>query len=294
MATTIRPHKIGLAFVLLAVAMLAAAINYGNNLIFFISFLFVSLLLNSAWQSWRSLASAEVVFSPVEPHFADEAGVGILQVRARLPNPAVSLWVDGALVTDFGWNAGTSQHAFDLPLLPRGRYPPANLVLSSQFPLGLWNARRSLTASTDFHWVYPARMGNLPLPLVAQGKTGDVGAARSGTDEEFDHLRPYVPGDAQSRIAFKQFARTGQLVSQQWSGQTIVSHGAVLLDFTAIPGTTEQRLCQLSFWIQSLADGNRTFTLRLPGLADLFGHDAHHRQVCWQRLATFGRAVDEN
>ena len=269
--------------------MLLAAINYGNNLIFFISFLFISLLLNSGWQTWRSLSAAQIEVGEVASHFADEPGHGTLHVQARLPNPSVSVWLDDLLVADLGWPAGSSHHPLLLPLFARGVYATPRWVLSSRYPLGLWEARRVLPVASHTRWVYPARVGSLPLPRAAVVNPQDAGDGRTTTDEEFDHLRPYVPGDAQSRIAFKHYARTGQLVSQQWAGQFTAQSGEVLLNFSEVPGTTEQRLCQLSAWIDALAVGNQRFTLRLPGFRDQSGQDAAHRRACWQLLAGFGQ-----
>ncbi len=294
MSTTIRPHKIGLAFIALALAMLLAAINYGNNLIFFISFLFISLLLNSGWQTWRSLSAARIELDGVAPHFADEPGRSTLHVQARLPNPSVSVWLDDLLVADLGWAAGSSHYALLLPLFARGVYAAPRWAVSSRYPLGLWEARRVLPKAAETRWVYPARVGSLPFARAPVLNPRDAGDARAMTDEEFDHLRPYVPGDAQSRIAFKHYARTGQLVSQQWAGQVAAQSGEVLLDFSEVPGTTEQRLCQLSAWIDALAVGDQRFTLRLPGLADRSGQDAAHRRACWQLLAGFGQSQASN
>lgn len=283
----IRPNKIGLAFILLAITMLAAAINYGNNIIFFISFLFVSLLINSAWQTWRSLAAAQVSIHPIPPHFAGDTTHTTLRVQASLPNPAVTLVLDEVEIQPLGWATGESEHQISLPPYPRGAHPAPRWQLTSRFPLGLWTATRTLPAELALHWVYPRRIGSHAYSFVATpGDTSDAPLAAVG-EEEFDHLRPYHPGDPLSRIAFKSYARTGQLVSQQWAGQAQMNPGLPLLDFASIPGNTEQRLSQLSAWIDERAEGNRPFILRLPGQPDRVGHDSAHRLACWQALARF-------
>ena len=286
-STSLRPNKIGFAFLALAATMLVAALNYGNNLIFFISFLFISLLINSSWQTWRSLASAEISGGFIPPHFADEAGQSTLRVRANLPNPAVTIWLDGHMAGQIGWTAGDSQHTLIHPLLARGVYPSPTWILVSRYPLGLWTATRTLPAAPSAHWVYPERRGSLPLPDAPASPDAGAPISRPDQDEEFDHLRAYQPGDAHSRIAFKSYARTGQLVTQHWTGQRRTANGGFLLDFTAVPGDTEQRLSQISAWIDWLSADNRSFILRLPGAPDLIGHDAAHRLACWQALAGF-------
>ena len=132
--------------------------------------------------------------------------------------------------------------------------------------------------------VYPRPVGEQPLPWVSMAGEGKVVGAAAG-DDELSGLRPYVLGDALSRVAWKRFGR-GELLLKQFAGE-----GAprLLLDFAAAKGGTEQRLSQLAKWVMDADRQGLLYALRLP--PDVFfdfGHGREHREACLRALALFG------
>lgn len=295
MATTpkirLRPNKIGFGFITLSIAMLIAAINYGNNLVFFISFLLLALMGNSAWQTRRHLKSCQIQPLSPPPRFDGEEGMWPVQIESSLNNPSILAQADEAEHLTLSLTAGRTE-LVDLPLspMPRGRYATPDVLLSTRYPIGLWTAETRWASLPYWQWVYPKPVGEVPLStnvLPAHAENADV-SPQSG-DDQFDHLRTYVPGDALSRIAFKHYARSGQLVTQHWQSSEAI-HDEIILNYGKLTGSTEARLQQLTRWILSLSADHRPFTLKLPGEADRQGADSTHVTRCLEALTLFSSA----
>lgn len=299
MATTakirLRPNKIGFGFIALSIAMLLAAINYGNNLVFFISFLLLALMGNSAWQTRRHLKSCQIQLLNPPTRFDGEAGMLPVQIESSINNPSIHIQAinQNGEAEPFTMNltAGRTERVeLPLPPMPRGRYATPDVVLSTRYPIGLWTAETRWASLPHWQWVYPKPLGEAPLPtnvLPAHAENADV-SLQPG-DDQFDHLRTYVPGDALSRIAFKHYARSGQLVTQHWQSSKAIHH-EIILDYKLLTGNTEARLQQLTRWILSLAADHREFTLKLPGESDRHGADSTHVTHCLQALSLFSPA----
>jgi len=302
----LRPNKTGLGFIVLSVAMLLAAINYGNNLVFFISFLLMALMGNSAWQTRRQLKSCQIRTLHPTPRVDGEEGLWPVQIESTLNNPSIQIQAEQILADPMQANrpqvtedkhqtlnlpAGQIQRiALPLPPLPRGRYATPDILLSTRYPIGLWTAQARWVTPPLWQWVYPKPSGDAPLPTHTSAANADnIEASLQSGDDQFDHLRVYVPGDALSRIAFKQYAKSGQLVTQHWQSSE-VAHDDIILDYSALPGSTEARLQQLARWIRLLSTDHRPFTLKLPGEGDRQGGDVAHMTRCLEALTLFSPA----
>lgn len=284
----LRPNQIGFGFIVLSIAMLLAAINYGNNPVFFISFLLLALMGNSAWQTRRQLKSCHI--QPLGPpaRFDGEEGYWPVQIESSLDNPSIFARAGEAGAVTLNLTAGRPERVeLPLPPMPRGRHAVPDVILSTRYPIGLWTAQIRWTSLPLWQWVYPKPMGDAPLPnteLPSQEGKSET-SQRSG-DDQFDHLRTYVPGDALSRIAFKHYARSGQLVTQHWQSNEAI-YDEIILDYSQLSGGVEARLQQLTRWLLMLAEEHRPFTLKLPGEADRQGAGADHLTRCLEALSMF-------
>ncbi|HQT42747.1 MAG TPA: hypothetical protein PLD79_02050, partial [Halothiobacillus sp.] len=115
----------------MAIAMLLAAINYGNNLIFFISFLLIALMGNSAWQTHRQLKGCDIAVRGIAARYAPRPGSWALKLDSKLQNPAITLRAEGAEPLVLAVSAGKSILVnLPLPALPRGRHRTPTIILS--------------------------------------------------------------------------------------------------------------------------------------------------------------------
>jgi uncharacterized protein (DUF58 family) len=104
-------------------------------------------------------------------------------------------------------------------------------------------------------------------------------------EEDFAGLRKYQHGDSPRHVAWKAFARSGQLLSKQFAGADTSSQW---FDFDDIPvDDTEQRLSILTRWVVDADRTHEDFGLRLPGAEFEPAHGEAHRRACLAALALF-------
>lgn len=288
---TLKPNRIGLAFIALAIVMLLAAINYGNNLVFFISFLLIALMGNSAWQTRRQLRACTLHLGDIPPRHAGDSGSWSIRIESSMTNPALAIRpVEDESSTALVRNVQPGVPCIcPLSLAPhaRGYVPAPDIEIATNYPIGLWTARCRFTPSTVMQWVYPRLQGTLPLPGTAGDDTSNEHPnPMPHTQTEFDHLRAYVPGDPLAHVAFKQWAKTGNLLTRQHAAEPD-NGGEYLLDFNQVPGNTEERLEQLAVWVTWLNAHQERYILRLPGQPDLSGPGLGQQRLCLEALTRF-------
>lgn len=278
----LRPKRLGVGFLLVNVTMLLAAINYGNNLVYLITFLLFSLLVNSGWQTRRLLRQLRINALPPAARHADQTGRIFLTLHSR-HDMVVDIAVDGIPATANTVHGGKEDQTVRLlPTEPRGHHALPPVHLSSDYPLGLWTASR-VDQPLAQAWIYPRALGDQPLPTPDERGSGAHNPTRG--DDELDHLRPYIPGDSLSRLAFKHYARTGELVTKAFVGQSGAA-GLIELDFDRVAGDAEARLSQLTRWVLQLREADRPFSLRLPDAQLMAGQGEQHARRALEALAT--------
>ena len=275
-------------------AMLVAAINYGNNLIFLLAFAMLALIVNSAWQGWRALGSLRIV--PLSPDMrpAGTTGHWPLQLSSRPGLPAVGLSLDDDSVTPVSLPPGeTTTVMLALPPAPRGYLPLPEVTIISRFPLGLWEIERRAIPDIG-QWLYPAPV---------EGHSHEVRPADSTTigsrhepDGDPTHLRAYQPGDPLRRIVFRHYAKTGRLVSRQTEGEA-PPREPTIIDYDRYLGPRETRLSAMTARLIQLADAGEPWGIRLPGARPISaggnGDEARRaRRDALRQLARFGRPRD--
>ncbi|MFW6375460.1 MAG: DUF58 domain-containing protein [Guyparkeria sp.] len=288
----IRPRRFALGLAVVAVAMLLAAINYGNNLIFLIAFMVIALMVNSAWQGWRALAAvdARVVPPPIRP-----AGTpGAFTIEFSTPRGALPpLWVSTGDEAVLPQPAG-DDHArvsLALPGEPRGYLPLPEVTIETRYPLGLWRIDRRLTPTVG-QWIHPApqegRQRSLPV-------FQDDGGASPATEGDPTRLRPYHPGDPIRHVVFRHYAKTGQLITRHPEGDA-ERPDPELVDYETFTGPRETRLSAMTERLMQLQRAQRPWVLHLPGEppvdATATANRAGRYPTALQRLARFGRPQD--
>lgn len=276
----LRPTAAGIYWLLAVVALLASAVNYGNNLIFALAFLLLAVWLQAGWTCHRHLAGLVWQADPPAPVFAGEA----LCIAGRLsgasqPEAWAELAASGRSGAAAGFDAqGESTAQLAWPTTRRGAIRLDDLHLRSRWPLDLWQASRRLPALDAL--VYPRPAGALPLP-----GGNPRSAHRQAASDDFQGLRPYVPGDSPRRINWRVYSRSEQLAVNRFDG---AAGGAALwLDWERVPGDGEQRLAQLTAWLLAAEHGGREYGLRLPGQVKAPGRGRAQHASCLKLLALY-------
>ena len=283
----ILPTGIGLIFALMAFAMLLGSMNYNNNLSFVLTFLLAGLGLVSMHQCQRNLVGLELTFAGAEPVFAGQAIRFRIAVANRSKNARYSIRLyNGASSSEtLSLEAGESK-VFILPIGTdrRGWKALPRFGIRTVFPFELFRSWAWLHMDIS-GLVYPRPADNAPEApptMIAHGHRQHD--ARG--EEDFAGLRRYHEGDSPRHVAWKAYARSGQLLSKQFAGADTSSQWFDFDDLNHFE--VEERLSVLTRWI---IDADRTmedYGLRIPGAEFEPAHGEAHRLACLEALALYG------
>ncbi|MEC7947610.1 MAG: DUF58 domain-containing protein [Myxococcota bacterium] len=214
-----RPTREGAWFLLLIVAVVLAALNTGNNLLYMVlGSLLGALVLNNVLAEWN-LRGVRVARRLPDEAWAGRSASGTIQVHnVRRFGAAWSLLVrevdpdgnDLAIARALRVAPGAQ---IDVPARwtfpERGAVRLDVLVVESTFPFGLMRRWRELPMPASL-LVFPHAH-----PGLARRRMSGSGRARShqrqvGPSGDFRGLRPYMPGDPLRDLHWPTTARTGQ------------------------------------------------------------------------------------
>ena len=287
----ILPTGVGMIFGLMAFAMLLGSMNYNNNLSFVLTFILAGLGLVSMHQCQRNLVGLELSFAGVEPVFAGQYA----QFRVAITNQSrnarhgIRLYTDSSRSEIQDLLPGESK-IFALAVMTdqRGWVPLQRFGIRTLFPFELFRSWAWLHMDLR-GLVYPHPADHVPQPPPTQTAHGHRQHDARG-EEDFAGLRKFHEGDSPRHVAWKAYARSGQLLSKQFAGADTSSQW---FDFNEVLAEdTEQRLSILTSWIISTDRTLADYGLRLPGAEFPPSHGESHRRHCLEALALFD--LDKN
>ncbi len=287
----ILPTGVGLVFGLMAFAMLLGSMNYNNNLSFVLTFILGGLGFVAMHQCQRNLVGLELHFAGVEPVFAGQAA----QFRVAITNHSknarhgIRLYIDKSVSEIQDLEPGESK-VFVLAVMTdqRGRIPLQRFGIRTLFPFELFRSWAWLHMNLS-GLVYPHPADNAPPPPPTQTAQGHRQHDARG-EEDFAGLRKFHEGDSPRHVAWKAYARSGQLLSKQFAGADTSSQW---FDFSQVAtDDVEERLSILTHWIISTDRTLEDYGLRVPGAEFPPSHGEAHRRKCLETLALYG--LDEN
>lgn len=283
----ILPTGVGLVFGLMTFTMLLGSMNYNNNLSFVLTFLLVGVGFVSMHQCQRNLVGLEISFAGVDPVFAGQAAEFKIAITNHSKNrrPHLRLYFDNgkSLLDDLEPGESRVFH-LELPTDKRGRVRLERFGVRTMFPFELFRSwawlHMDLTAL-----VYPKPANDVPEPPPTQSAQGHRQHDARG-EEDFAGLRRFNIGDSPRNVAWKAYARTGDMLSKQFSGADTSSQW---FEFDQVEAAdVEDRLSILTRWIIDADRTQRDYGLRIPGHEYSPAHGEAHRHQCLQSLALFG------
>jgi len=280
------PTRHGLLFALTLVALLLAAINYGNALAYLLAFLLASLGVVSLLHSQRNLLGLFVTAAAGEPVFAGEPATFRISLRNdRALRPAVCVETGFAVTPRLDIPArDVGRAVLTVPATQRGWLGCPPLRFASIYPLGItrvWTRWLSLPART---LVYP-KPADDSLLATARGTEGESRSTLTEEGDDFTGLRRYQPGDPLSRISWKTLARGGGLHSKDFRAPLAES---LWLDWEVLaPYDTETRLSLLCRAVIDAESAGLTYGLRIPGITLQPENGPTHRSSCLEALALY-------
>ena len=279
------PNRRGLGLLLLLFIQLIASINYNNSLGFILSFLVGSIATLGTLYGFRNLSGLRLRVGRPNPVFAGDSTSFMLTID----NPTQTLRISiQASLRD-----GPQQ---ELNLLPgdsvpvnlafqarrRGWMVLPTLVLSSEFPLGIFHAWSPVRFEQRV-LVYPTpAQGQIPFP----SSPGGEGGQRRATDDDFHGFQSYQPGDPLRRIHWKGVAKGQGVHVKEYRG---VETTHLYLDWLQTPGfDAEARLSRLCRWVLDAEKMGAIYGLRLPGTDIKPSSGQTQLRLCLESLALFG------
>ena len=281
------PPQQGLAFVLLIVLLILGAINYQNSLVFGLAFLLASLFAVTIGHTFRNLAGLEIEAAGVTPVFVGEHALFTLRIArgGKRPHHAVRIGWPGEPAQTFDMDEETEiRLRIAVPADHRGWLDPGRFRIETCWPLGLLRAWTWIDLDQR-GLVYPAPVSGGP-PAQAHIATGEGDIVVRGGSDDFLGLREYRPGDPLKHVAWKSFAREGEMMLKDFGGY---ADRRLWLDWDALPGVdVELRLSRLTAWALELEARGDEYGLRLPSVVIEPGQGPEHRARVLRRLALFG------
>jgi len=284
----ILPTGVGFVFALMTFAMLLGSMNYNNNLSFVLTFILAGLGFVAMHQCQRNLVGLELSFAGVEPVFAGQPAKFRVAITNHAKNPrhGIRLYIDSTVSEVHDLLPGESK-VFVLAVMTdqRGWLPLDRFGIRTLFPFELFYSWAWLHMNLS-GLVYPQPADDVPPPPPTQTAHGHRQHDARG-EEDFAGLRKFHDGDSPRHVAWKAYARTGQLLSKQFSGADTSSQW---FDFDDVPADdTELRLSILTRWIINADRTREDYGLRVPGVQFPPAHGDSHRRRCLEALALFGQ-----
>ncbi len=283
------PTQSGFLFLGILIAMLLGSINYNNNAGFILVFLLGTMAAISLFHSYKNMVGLDIISMTVHPVFMGQTLIIPVRITGKNNSTTPGQAQGKALHLRF---KNTSPLAFsgdgilNLSILAekRGYLAPGPLILDSVYPFGLFRLRADIPLSTR-GLVYPAPLvGDFPLALAGQGEDGKKQGRDTGPDD-FQGLRPYLPGNPMGRISWKTFSRGQGLFIKDFTrdrGQDI------LMDLSLIQGKDlEKKLSLICRGIIEAEKGHRKYGIRLGSLSIVPDSGVKQFHRCLKALALY-------
>ena len=212
------PTRIGFVFSVLLLALLLAAINYENSLIFGLTFWLASVFFVTIFYTYKTLANITLELQKTGTGFVNED----IEFSIKVSRP-VNSKREGIQI---GWpnqvkqwvelyeNTSVTTHCF-VKAKQRGWLNPKRLLVETYYPLGLLRA---------WTWIdLNAHAIVYPKPLSHEHQFENNGdddegqlSHRKGSDD-FHDMRNYHPGDSPRHILWRNYARQDELLVKQFA-----------------------------------------------------------------------------
>ncbi|MEO1270783.1 MAG: DUF58 domain-containing protein [Myxococcota bacterium] len=267
------------------------AINTGNNLLYLLLGMMLTLIVISGILSEAVIKELQVSRRFPDRIFAGHATpveVVVENLKPRVPSFSIQV-VDRLVGVEKGDRPAvylmrldpgdTTRTAYRYTFPRRGRWHVEGYEIATRFPFDLFRKSRDLDDPTSVV-IYPQPIEPPGLTSLANLPDGDVNRSRAGRGIDFYGIRDYRPGDDVRDVHWKLTARRGELVVREYEQE---HNRAVTLCFVNVwepsahmassPEGLQRYRDELEFAVASCAGAAQTLLAKgfAVGLATLDG-----------------------
>lgn len=271
------PTRYGFWFVALFVLLYLLGTNYQNNLILLLGYLLLSVFILSIWFAWRNLAGLTIQVSPPAAIYAGQQ----VQLPLKVQQPAFYQAVQFAFGPAKIKLSSSQQALLQWPAAKRGQYRIANVLVQTEYPLGLIRCWSYLPLRLHY-WVYPTPLEPSTLSAGADAKAD---SSQQSAVELPDQLKAYQAGDSIRRLHWKRLARQPDAPVVKVSEQQPKADPRWLQVPPLQGAALEQCLSEVCYQLLELEAKQLSYGLRTPAGDLPLGQGPLHLQQCLQRLA---------
>ena len=299
-ARRLRFTREGKWFIALTLAVGFAAINTGNNLLYLVLGMLLSLIIVSGILSENALRGLTVARRLPDRVYARRpflAGISLTNGKKQLPSFSIEV---EDVITDrplakkcyfLKVPAGACQHtSYRGEFRYRGLYRFEAFLVSTRYPFAFFRKSRVISSAEEIivlPHVHP--VSELPEEILAVN--GDSQQTRRGAGRDFYGLRDYHDGDDARDIHWKRSAREARLVLREYEAESRHRTAVCLNDALTVPPTPDNRdeieqCVEMAASIAvRLAKRGHTVTLLTPDLALTIDPDGRGLQQALRALA---------
>lgn len=285
--TYIIPTGFGLSFGTLAFVLLAMAIGYGNNILYFFVFLLISMGLTTAVVTNKNIEKLSINDLKFEKLFAEEKNS--LSVFIENKDKAEPLWDLIFYLAEKKENTNlvgelqaTNKLVLSWTPQKRGLQRLPRITAESRFPFKMLRAWKHFDRA-DKVIIFASRKGQEELPPQPGDRSGDQ-QGRTESEGLFRDYREFQKNDAPSRIDWRRSLKHGkQLVKNYEQGGD--QHIFLNWEMSSFAGSFEDRVSQMSLWVSICHERNISFSLKIGSFETELSDTRQHYWACMEKIA---------
>lgn len=284
------PTKPGLLFSVLFIVVLILGILYSNNLVLILTFIIFSILLLSMFITHINLEQLSLNSFKLSNGYAQEILSGkftILNETQRVRHKFSITFISEDEEFEYFCSSDSNYKLIEIQTHSNGRnrgiYKCYKIRLSTTYPLGLFYCWTYFKVNQDI-CVYPKMKNQIELSLNQKVDLEESKVKDEFGSQEFTENRKHLQGEALNKVNWRLFAKYNELFVKEFKDPIA---NIYLLDFDNINLEAEERLEQLSYWINKLNSKNEYWILKLKNFKSKVGTGPSHFETCMKELSHF-------
>ncbi len=275
---------------MILLALFAIAIKFDNQAAFMMLFVLISIGIVGMHYTHSNVIGLSMVGQGAKNVFSGEHATFPVKLNNDSNKPRHALWLTSGGFHQLCDLTPSENKHFDLKQLSvqRGYLACEDIILTSQFPVGLFFCWSKRYRSDQRCLVYPQPLDLITMPEDGS-EAGKLEQQRSVKLDSGDYagMKNYQAGDRLRDIHWPSLAKTQKLVTIE---HEVKSNSSVNLSWFSLPKNMniEDKLSQLCFWLLDAEKNNTQYQLEMPNQTIEFSRGTTHLNECLTVLALWG------